>query len=230
MICIYFLAIITVFPGMVLAGEYILVEGKGVKVCKEYGKNLNSFGHFMLCERNINDDLIGFKKPEWQKLDLWENRDLVKNVELFLGLQHDYMDSVKWPKIWEDVLKDRIKRGSVAIMMSRVDICNSGKEENVIKYISGYCGSSKSFGAPLLVLHDNRKGVDIAKTIPLMQNFKNVEGWHHAMYDIFIYKNKVYFDRWSGKIDEVKYLKVFVNEIGESARVETKKICRFRFK
>jgi len=217
------------FPVSSRAWTYELIEGNGVEVCEEYGKNLNSLRHFMLCERESNGDFIDFKKPAWVKMDLWENRDLVKKVELFLGLRHAYMDSIKWPKVWEDVLKERIERGSVVIMFSRVDIYNNGKDENVIKYIDGYCPSSKAFGGPLLILNAKRTEVDVAKTIPLMQNVGNVEGWDHAMYDIFTFRKKAYFDRWSGNIDELKYLRVFVNEIGDSESVATKEICRFKF-
>lgn len=182
------------------AGRYELVKGKGVEVCEAYGKNLNSFTSPvpMTCERQINPEMKDFKKPEWKELDAWENREMVKNVELFLGNPHyNPKDDLAQ---WESGIKDRVSLHHLRIELAQVDIDNDEKKGNVVKYYSGLCTMTRHYGAPLLVLGEDKSYVDI-KTAPLMQNphesiYPLSAGWEYAMYDVFIYKNKVYFDRW----------------------------------
>lgn len=208
---------IFVFPSLVFAGEYMLEKGKGVEVCEAYGKNLNSFPlhnkYTMACERKVNPKFTKFKKPEWKELDIWKNREFLKKVERFL----DFSDPDKNLQEWEKHLKDRINvLGATTINTSQIDINNDGKKENVIKYSSGDCPGGNYYGVALLVLNDDENEIDIEKTKPLLQNPRHAkyrdlsEGWDGTMYDIFIYKNKTYFDRWryaEGSLDEKNYHK-----------------------
>ncbi|MDI6728499.1 MAG: hypothetical protein QMD44_06180 [Thermodesulfovibrionales bacterium] len=239
--------ILFLLPAIGWAGEYVLVKGKGVEVCEEYGKNLNSFYlphlYVMACERKINPEFTEFKWPEWEEIDLWENRELLKKVEHFLGLQGSYADPDKNIQEWEKILKDRIKKSymyATIIMISQIDIDNDGKAENVIKYSDGACPGGNYFGAPLIVLNDDKSEVDIEKTKPLLQNPNRSEnqplsaGWRFAMYDVFLHKNKAYFDRWSGdrwigSKDKIEFLKVFLTETDKKGKISTKEICRYRF-
>lgn len=83
--------LIIFFTASADAGQYVLVKGKGAEVCEAYRKNLNSFGdlnvYTMACERERNPKFTKFKKPDWEEIDLWENRELLKKVERFLGLK-----------------------------------------------------------------------------------------------------------------------------------------------
>jgi len=88
----YFVSIVAfifLLPAYVLAGEYVLVKGEGTEVCEAYKKNLNSFDlhneYVMACERKLSPQFTDFKKPEWRKMDLRENIELLKKIELFLG-------------------------------------------------------------------------------------------------------------------------------------------------
>src|SRR4030042_5388287 len=130
---IFFLVFI--FPSLALADEYVLVKGKGIEVCEEYGKNLNSLvlKEYMVCERKINPKFTDFKKPEWLEIDLWKNREFLRKVECFLGLQSTFGDPDKNLQEWEKFLKWRLKDNATTIMIARVDIDNDGKDENVIK-------------------------------------------------------------------------------------------------
>lgn len=219
------------------AGRYELVKGKGVEVCEAYGKNLNSFKPSipMICERQINPEANDFRRPEWKELDAWENRGMVRNVESFLG-NHPRGNPKNDMAQWEDGVKDRIKIHHLKIELAQVDIDNDGKNENIIKYYDGSCPMTRHYGTPLLVLSEDKNDVGI-KTVSLMQNNSRVVsgwpiagGWEFSMYDVFLYRNKVYFDRWSQSKDQTSFLKVFVTETNILANGVTKEVCRYQFK
>ncbi len=227
------------FPVSSLAGEYVLVDGKGREVCEAYGKNLNSFALHspipMICERKINPESNDFQHPKWEEIDLWEYRELLRRIERFLGDAGAYGDSEKWPHLWEEQLKWRIEHKFITVLLTNVDIDNDGKIEHVIKYINGHCPESRSFGTPILVINDKRDAIDIDKSKHLLQNPKFVgtslsEGWDLAMYDVFLYKGKIYFDRWSQSYDQRGYLRVFLTELENSVNPLTKEICRYQYK
>lgn len=237
-------------PSLSAAGEYALIKGEGVEVCEAYRDSLNSFNpdneYIMACERKINPEHTDFKKPEWKEIDLWENREFLKKVELFLG--EYYYDPKKNTKDWEKLLKDRIKEDTLyrtTMYITEMDINNDGKKENVIQYKNGYCPGGNYYGAALLVLNDDKSDIDIEKTKPLLQNYRSLkngplsEGWDGTMYDIFIYRNKTYFDRWrhsnlslDGKTIEKthKLLKVFVIEPDKNNENNASEICQYKFR
>lgn len=211
------------------AGRYELMRGKGVEVCEAYEKNLNSFslGIPMICERQINPEMKGFQRPEWKELDALENREMVKNIELFLD-NHPRGNPKDDLAQWEDGIKDRVKIHHLKIEVAQVDIDNDGKADNVVKYYDGSCPMTRHYGTPLLVINQE-KSIDI-RTASLMQNPKSAAGhtltgiWAGTMYDAFIYKDMAYFDRWSQSKNQTGLLKVFAvkNSI-------TKEICRYKF-
>lgn len=243
-----FIAIIFtfVFASLVSAGEYVLIKGNGVDVCEAYGKNLNSFKlhnqYVMACERKISPKYADFKKPEWEELELRENVELLKKIELFLG---NYVVTSVNVQGWKDYIKSLIRGKRISIELSKIDINNDGKKANVIKYNHGVCPEHNLYGAPLLVLNNNLKEIDIEKTKPLLQNPRHAkyrtlsEGWDGTMYDIFIYKNQTYFDRWrygEGSLDEktiintYRLLKVFIIEQDHKGESSTEEICRYEFR
>jgi hypothetical protein len=237
---------IFLLPVYVLAGEYVLVKGEGMEVCEAYKNNLNSFNlhnkYVMACERKLNPQFTDFQKPEWQKMDLRKNIELLKKIELFLGNWGVVTpDNVKG---WEEYIESRIKEEYISIDFCQIDINNDGKKKNVIKYNDGSCPQSH-YGAALLVLNDDRTEIDIQKTKPLLQNPRTLkngplsEGWDGTMYDIFIYKKKAYFDRWrygdissDGKtiINTYDLLRVFSTEPDKKSNSLTREICRYKFR
>lgn len=140
-------------------------------------------------------------------------------------------------------------------MVGEVDIDNDGVPERV--YLDRH-GEGK--GVPLLVLNADHSDLDYAKTKLVMQHPSRkeqglgelrklapgeradaeaeefgftpvVDAWHGASYDIFLYKNKTYFDLWwtrhpdyHGDLDFLvgKPLRVFVIENGR-----TREICTY---
>ena len=251
----YFVSIsIVVFifllPVYALAGEYVLVKGEGIEVCEAYKKNLNSFNlhneYVMACGRRLNPQFTDFQKPEWRELDLWGNRDFLRKVERFLGLEYDFGDPDKNPIEWEQILKERTTgMDATTITFSRIDINNDGAKENVIKYSHGSCPGGNYYRAALLVLNDGRTEIDIEKTKSLLQNPRTLksgplsEGSDGTMYDIFIYKKKAYYDRWrpvdlssDGKttIKTYKLIKLYLTEPDKKGSSITREICRYEFR
>jgi hypothetical protein len=68
------------------ADELVLVKGKGIPVCEAHFKNLRALGfNEMVCQRDESyPEENGITRPEWEDMDLRENKELVKkNKEVF---------------------------------------------------------------------------------------------------------------------------------------------------
>lgn len=232
-IIILLFILVFIFSVSAFAGEYVLVKGKGVEVCEAYGKNLNSFGYVMACEREINPVFKEFSKPEWKEMDILENLDLVIKLTRFLEGEDYPEEHPFWSpdaKL-ESFIKHNTKYGHLVIKLTQVDIDNDGKKENVIKYYDGKCGISSYYATPLLVLNDDKKEIEIKKTSSLLQKPEGVVGLikmgKFTMRDVFVYKNKVYSDRWIDAGDEKWVLEVFVTESKKDGI--TKEVCKYRY-
>lgn len=212
------------------AGDYILMKGRGVGVCERYAKNLNSFSHLsypMACDRKLNPEFDGFKKPTWETLDVWSHRQLLRDIEHFLQLgwakrESDY-------ESWVKDLKRRIQDGHVHLLSTNVDIDNDGKKDNVLKYVNGSCTGTHFYATPLLVVNSDGSALDVAKTSYLLQNpsaggNSDAGRWGYTMYDVFIYSDESYFDRWSEQTDQKGILKVF-----QTRNNQTQELCSYRY-
>lgn len=225
--------VLLLFPSISFAGQYELVEGKGVEVCEAYGKNLNSFGYAMACEREINPEFKEFSKPEWNEIDVLKNLELVKKLYRFLkGKDYPEGHPLRVPDAGiEDNIKSRAEYGHLVIKLTQVDIDNNGKKENVIKYYDGKCELSSYYATPLLVLSNDKEEINMKKTSSLIQKPEGVVGLikmgKFTMRDVFIYKDKVYSDRWINAGDEKGVLEVFVTEAKKGG--STKEVCKYKF-
>jgi len=210
-----------------LAGPYELTKGKGVPVCEAYKSNLDSFIHYpnpMSCQREVNAKLGLFQKPIWTELDVWKNRSLLKEVDKLLGLGRSYGDAEKNPNEWERTLKRRIKIHGAVLLTTRIDIDNDGILDNVLKYLNGDCGSSHFYGTPIFVLNSAKSAIDLKKTYPLLQSPDAVTSdfagrWGYTMYDVLIYKSRVYFDYWNDQEDQKGVLKLFETRDGKTTEI-----------
>lgn len=206
------------------AGKYELVQGQGVEVCEAYGKSLNSFRQLpypMACERKLDPKLSQFAKPKWEEMDVWSNRQLLRDVEYFFRLEWR-IDYETWQRILAQRIHDRHRR----LLLADVDINNDEKKDNVLKYINGSCTGTHFYATPLLAIKANDSTLDIEKTHHLLQNPGSTEAgrWGYTMYDVFIYKNQTYFDRWSELADQKGVLKVF-----QTRDNQTQELCSYRY-
>lgn len=194
-----------------------LKEGKGVEVCDIYKKNLVALGYPNLaCERKVSPEYAGILKlPGWRKLDLWENRNLWAQVEKMANstLANPGLMASKdtgWDDQYQvDVLaKDYQGLEVYKLDVANIDINNDGKNELILRDRSGLCGEPVHYKSiALFVLNEKGGYVDLQKSRPLFQ-----DPWYNvqkskleasgvfssgSMYDVFFYKDKTYFDRWT---------------------------------
>lgn len=219
---------------LVSAGEYVLIEGKNKEVCREYGKNLNSFKklpHAMVCERKLNPRFTDFKTSKWETLDVWENREIVGKMDRYLWNSRTESQKEAFDKNftqWLEKLKERIKNNEISLSLTRVDIDNNGKLDNVIQYDMGTCSDTdeNSFTSPggriYLVFNE-----DITAINENLSNFTKV-----LRLGIFIYKGRTYLDFWGGW-PNFKDGKVFVYDSVMNTTGWTDlgaKICIYKYK
>ena len=230
-------------PAISWAGEYALIKGKGVEVCEEYGKNLNSFNpNWPMEYRKINSEFKDFSNPKWElrmyaigRIKISDN--LLERIDKFLWerdanpIYHVVIN--KWPK-WRGTKKqfadayknysferNEMARASRDHLIANIDIDNDGTLEPV--YLDHLDSSS---GYVLLVLKTDYTDIDYEKTkLVMMHPSRKDAGWgefrpmkagdwgvnqhaeipgltltedslHSAYYNVFLYKNRVYFDMW----------------------------------
>lgn len=201
---------------------FTLGEGKGVEVCEIYRKNLEALGNPNLaCKRRISPEYVGIiKLPDWRKLDLWENRNLWAQVEAVaaVGANSEYPLETKNDAETQREIDRLAKRYEehaeqyheepYQISVAEMDVDNDGSKENVLREIRGVCGQHVKYGfIALFVLDKKGDSVDVPKSRPLFQDSES-NPWdmniqesgtigNGSMYDMFSYKDKTYFDRWT---------------------------------
>jgi len=222
--------LLSTFPSA-YGGQYRLIKGEGIEVCEAYAKNLNSFENRfpMWCERKLNPAMSDFSKPLWEKMDPREHMDLLKTIER----DFDFLlfgDINRNLKEWERYTNGKIEIAHLRMWQTRVDINNDGQADNLIKLHEGDCPSTRHFAIALLLLNESKTAIDI-KSVHLFQNINATTsvggGTGFAMYDVFAYKDKVYFDRWSQSKIETGFLRVFVTEHFVPGGF-TEEICTYR--
>lgn len=201
---------------------FTLGEGKGVDVCEIYKKNLEALGNPNLaCERRVSSEYVGIiKLPDWRKLDLWENRNLWAQVEAVaaVGANSEYPLETKNDAETQREVDRLAKRyqehaeqyheETYQISLAEMDVDNDGRKETVLREVSGLCGQHAHFKfIALFVLDKKGNSVDVPKSRPLYQDSES-NPWdteiqesgtigNGSMYDMFFFKDKTYFDRWT---------------------------------
>lgn len=228
-------------------GHYELVEGKGVEVCEAYGKNLNSFGDPMVCERQINPRLSDFRKPNWAKPSPSQTRALEFHLAMLvsraLGRPEPKSEAEIKVRTEEDAGWPAKRR------IARVDIDNDGTLETLLKQEDGTCPESRGFSVRIAVLTKDEKHYDLERSKYIDVEFDRLiaqlekdqalgqrrtagiarnEIQGGSLYDIFVYKNVSYFDLWQIGKDfpdpKSARLHVFLHKKGT-----TERICTYRF-
>lgn len=238
--------LLLLFPAVGWAGEYVLEKGKRVEVCEEYGKHLhlvnpvNPARLYTRHEQKFNSQFKDFNKPEWEKY-FGSNNELFDKVDLFLW------ESDANPAYHNDVVEGKNLRNSkkqragawkrykamrqailvLGLPISKTDIDNDGKIENVI--------FDSVNSEILLVLNDDKTDIDFKKTELILQHPRLppdlVGDSIHAVYydvdvyyDMFIYKQKTYFDFWNSTAPSKGIVRVFIIE-----NQKTEEICTYNY-
>jgi len=204
---------------------YELVDGRKIKVCKAFEENLNSFderSYPLRSERMIAPQFEDFGKPQWVEVTAPENGLYLGMIARFLRVTAPGSVPVGPYGGWR-------RRG---VERASIDIDNDGTEETVLRYSEGkYRFKETPTSRLLFVLNKKKDAIDIKASEHLMQNrAKMLAGylpgrWQQAMYDVFSYRNKIYFDRWSDDPEETGFLQVF-----RTKRGRTKELCRYQYR
>jgi len=210
------LTLIFAIPASTLADEYVLVKGKGIEVCEDYGKNLNYFKPkiSMKYKRQISLDFKDFSKPMWlnwdpilmnvgERMFRDNNQALFDEIDLFLWerdinpfmhvLDEDKKNwhgtKMEYEKAWRDYKVNR--RAQISKPIGQLDIDNDGMPENIV-YDKFYERGI------FLVLTADKKSIDIKKTANLLQHPpRKTDGkWSFALYGSIMYAggHKDYYD------------------------------------
>ena len=220
-----------VFSTLAFADEYVLVKGKGVEVCEAHLKNLKTMNLYrMVCERNeYYPEANGIKRPKWERLDLRENKEIVKRIHKFFS----YGDQFAEMKIMDDEkqfeeLMEVIYLKSHALYKAAMDIDNDGKAEKILLYSDGFCMETHVYSRPLFVLDENKNLIDVRKTEPLLRNpfprnlrAKAVNSGYQ-LYDIFIYKKETYFDKWN--------MRDWTLTVYKLSKGSGREVCKYKYK
>ena len=245
---LFLLAVVSALAGPVAAGEYQLILGKGTEVCEACLKNLQQQPvEDAVCDRQYAAGLE-LSAPEWKSLDLHEHTEFYKRVAKLvddgneLSKNADFDDS----KIFKEFLETTVKINRASMAMAHIDINNDGKLEWVLQYRGGNCrkefhGYPGFYQSVLLVLADDRRTIDYAKTDLLVQHlFQGVKYRigipHFQLYQVFAYKGTVYFDKWNGgggdkedpitlKLDQPDINTLSVYRVNKN---QTNKVCQIR--
>lgn len=211
LICFFFL-IAVLIVGTASAGEYQIVEGKGVAVCKLCLENLRRQSvEDAICNRHYTAEL-GLQTVEWKKLDILgdrAHRQLLKRVMMFVtppfpkGAFSFYDD--------EQLFERQVRMESedeLTLALAQVDIDNDGNPEPVVKHRRHRCISQHGFHGSkqfLLVLTKDQQDIDPAKTDQVMQNrgkgaLRPAGSVVKQMFEAFVYKGQTYFDNWDNDL------------------------------
>lgn len=218
-------------------GRYELVKGMGIAVCEVYGRSLNASGETwpMNCERKVLPEFAkeGLTKPVWRKLDAVRHFDLVVDVDKLLEPSL-YRSPYTEKQIAQRVADMKVfAETSLDLKIADIDINNDGSIDSTIKY-NDRCappGSGGWWAIPLLVADSSLKSVDHPKSRPLLQNGTDqpirypAGAWRYVMYDVFLFKGKSYFDRWSDSKEDTDILRVFHAEGNHATE-----ICKYEYR
>ena len=193
--------------------HYEIIKGKGVEVCEVCLENLRRQSvEEAVCDRKYAADL-GLSTPEWTPLDLREHADLFNRAYKLIGLGNEFAHSAEFddPKILQEYLQGgpaRRRLPTVVMAVTDVDIDRDGQPDHLLRYEEGKCmkmfeGFQYFYESALLALNDDRRTVDYAKTDLLIQHQDKgakfrVGSPDYQLYQVFIYKSLVYFDKWDG--------------------------------
>ncbi len=233
-ILLFVFLIMPAFPYAIFADGLVLVKGKDVPVCEAHYKNLKAmdprYVEGMVCERDkYYPEQNGITRPKWEEMDLKENMELVKKIKKFLdeGDQFTKRKMYDDEKEYESYLELILRIGD-AMYFTNVDINNDGKPEKIILYNDARCMYTHVYARSLLVWDEDEKLIDVKETEPLLQNpfprdIKAKAVNHlYQIYDLFLYKNTTYFDRWNIR-DWT--LSVYIQSEGK-----TKEVCNYKYK
>jgi hypothetical protein len=202
-----------------VAGSYVEnredVPGWNDEVCTAFKRYLNSFpaeDSFMGCGLKSSPTMREITFPEWKKIDILKNAEIVKKMDLFVA-PSNYTEEQK--KLgWEDYIKRAIARDpNYSLYVASIDIDNDGKPEQVYRkdYLVSSCSVNsdvESPPAPSMIAFDADGRINYRASLYISLG-------HY----IFFYRGETYWTLWARDGDGV----------GISVNGYSRNLCRFSF-
>jgi len=180
-------------------------------ICVDMMANLKELGEPpMVCDRKFSQKFKQFSWPVWTKLDPWEYRDLIyqiedKNFDKSFNKTKPYWQEYKQKhEESKKYLKARIDRGDVTLAITRLKI--DGRLTDVLQFIEekksfpcdrGGFSSSIPFGRQHYFVDMKNRKVDFEETRKSM--LFGIYGHVNNYYgDMFLYKGVPYTALWYG--------------------------------
>lgn len=208
----------TLVTGQVWAQQYELIKGKSdneidsddCKFCMAYLENLNSFPPEtppMVCEAKINPAFPDFNKPNWRKwsrAEMWDRRELIKNIEQSISDMHPSGDDINDDKFYaelENNLDDNKNISSISEAMVQRD---DGELAPFIKYEFYDCDPlsddyEEPAGRIFLILNEYRDN------IIGVESGANMSQTPFRRPDLILYQGKPFLQYWnSGELSVPK--------------------------
>jgi|GEM_PF-2196068 len=251
-IIVMMISLILVLPALVIAGEYVLVKGKGVAVCEEYKKNLESFNdpQPMMCERKINPDFKDFEKPVWEKVDLEKHQELFRRL-----LRYQAPDRNQFRRgYYEDAdldsyIKDHKERGYPYVSRTKFALTPYGKgTSDILIFRERNCPDGPPFYASnlYLLLEDpsvKDAMIDAADSMEkLLRTQISPNNGGYTSVGLFGYKDVPYIDKYCfskrpGCTDKdtlivFKFgpIPIKPKHAGDEFKLGFQKICEYQYK
>lgn len=186
---------------------YEIIKGKGVGVCEDYKKNLESFAlpRPLSCERNIYPNFSKFSKPEWEKVDLEEHREMFRRILSYNnGVRSQFHP---WWSKNDETLDYKIsyykKRQYENILISKIDVNNDGLDENILMFKEGFCPNLADgfFKTSFYVLKQSPDYVDFViddkNSLELiLRRHNKLQNVNFTTMEIFSYNGNTYIDKY----------------------------------
>jgi len=171
---------------MVEAGEYFLIERERYQLCHDLVKNFNQFKDEepMVCERRFYSDYKDFRLPKWDELD---PKKFADTLERLLVKEARY----SWPHGIPE-LRSRIKKGTVKLWRSQVDINFDGHVNTVYMMQEYACKTKRDYARDNMPRY--RFMAEQNDPDPEHPRFEFLNG--SVFGGIFYYKGRPYFHSW----------------------------------
>lgn len=187
-----------------VAGKYKMIEDsiyipqsdgitkveKNAEVCTAFLKNLEAFPPFppMACDVKFKPEFTDFKTPEWQDIDVWENRDLW--LQLARTPPKDNIEKEQRLAY----LKDRIKSGMVVFRTARFDIDNDGVPDKVLRISNDKCDPANGKTNDVLGLNNPSYTVydPVTRKVDVKKDAFYDRYWSHYI-SLFSFKGLTYY-------------------------------------
>lgn len=226
----------------VLAGQYELVKGKGVEICKLYQRNIDKTATVhenARCDRPIDPSFAKqFGKPAWQRINGKENMSLlVKANDYFDPIYDEHREMLEREGLIEGEMRsrrqgieDKLVTGQLIPELTQADLDNDGTLDPVLRW--NQCGSAHALsGLPIIAFKPGLTEVDTVMMRPLKHNEDaSVVVWLFpgANYDLFQYRGKTYFDVWQRAMEEDEDRRPILRVLRDD-RGKITEWCQYRF-